>query len=184
MTLLLLFWEFFKTGLFAVGGGMATIPFLTQMAQAHPDWFTLNMLADMIAVSESTPGPIGVNMATYVGYTVSGIPGALVATSALVLPSYLIIVIIARAYERYRSNRLVDAGFRALRPAVTGLIAAAGYAVMQIALFGGQGANPSALSLFALLFVLMQTKKLSKIHPIAYIAVSALAGIALGMGTP
>ena len=80
MTLLLLFFEFFKTGLFAVGGGMATLPFLYDMLGRHPDWFTASQLADMIAVSESTPGPIGVNMATYVGFETSGIPGALVAT--------------------------------------------------------------------------------------------------------
>ena len=93
MIYLLLFWEFFKTGLFAVGGGLATLPFLTQMSVSHPDWFTTQMLADMIAVSESTPGPIGVNMATYVGYTVAGIPGAIVATCSLVLPSLIIITI-------------------------------------------------------------------------------------------
>ena len=85
MTYLLLFYEFFKTGLFAVGGGMATLPFLYDMSARHPDWFTASQIADMVAVSESTPGPIGVNMATYVGVQVGSIPGAIVATIGLVL---------------------------------------------------------------------------------------------------
>ena len=98
-TLLLLCWEFFKTGLFAVGGGLATLPFLTQI-QARYGWFSADMLANMIAISESTPGPIGINMATYVGYTtcaaLGGVPlgilGALLATFFLVLPSVIVIL--------------------------------------------------------------------------------------------
>ena len=93
MLYLQLFWEFFKTGLFAIGGGMATLPFLYDMAD-KTGWFTRAQLADMIAVSESTPGPIGVNMATYTGFTTAGIPGSLVATLGLVLPSIVIIIII------------------------------------------------------------------------------------------
>ena len=104
MTYLLLFYEFFKTGLFAVGGGLATLPFLYDMAARHPEWFTTSQLADMVAVSESTPGPLGVNMATYVGFITGGIPGALVATIGLVAPSIIIILIVAAFLKRFRDE--------------------------------------------------------------------------------
>ena len=94
MLYLRLFWEFFKTGLFAVGGGLATLPFLQDMS-GRTGWFTHAQLADMLAVSESTPGPIGVNMATYVGFTTGGVGGALVATLGLVTPSVIVILIVA-----------------------------------------------------------------------------------------
>ena len=94
MIYLRLFLEFFKAGLFAVGGGLATLPFLSNMATST-GWFTHSQLADMVAVSESTPGPLGVNMATYVGYTVKGVPGAVIATLGLITPSVIIILIIA-----------------------------------------------------------------------------------------
>ena len=96
MIYLQLFWEFFKTGLFAVGGGLATLPFLQQIAARYP-WFTPDDLLNMIAVSESTPGPIGVNTATYAGFHAAGLPGALTATFALVLPSVVIIMLVSRA---------------------------------------------------------------------------------------
>ena len=105
MIYLLLFWEFFKTGLLAVGGGLATLPFLSNMADTT-GWFTHSQLADMVAVSESTPGPMGVNMATYVGYTTAGIPGALIATLGLITPSIIVILIIAGFLKSFRDNRL------------------------------------------------------------------------------
>ena len=112
MLFLQLFWEFFKTGLFAIGGGMATVPFLQEIS-ARTGWFTASDLADMIAVSESTPGPIGINMATYVGYTTvhnhygpfAGILGGVIATIGLVTPSVIIILIIAKFLEKFRDNR-------------------------------------------------------------------------------
>ena len=118
-----LFIEFFKTGLFAVGGGLATLPFLQDMA-VRTGWFTTAQLADMVAVSESTPGPIGVNMATYVGFTVAGVPGALVATLGLIAPSIIIILIIAAFLQAFRNNRFVNAAFYGLRPASTAMVAA------------------------------------------------------------
>ena len=133
MIYLQLFFEFFKTGLFAVGGGMATLPFLYDMAE-KTNWFTSGQLADMIAVSESTPGPIGVNMATYVGFTTAGFWGGLIATLALVTPSVIIIVIISYFLKAFRENKYVDAAFYGLRPASTGLIAAAGMTVVTITL--------------------------------------------------
>ena len=133
MIYLRLFWEFFKTGLFAVGGGLATLPFIYDMSD-RMGWFTYQQIADMIAVSESTPGPIGVNTATYVGYITGGLPGAIVATLGLVTPAIIIILIIASCLKKFRENRFVDHAFYGLRPASAGLIAAAGFSVVMLAL--------------------------------------------------
>ncbi len=182
-TLGILFYEFFKTGLFAVGGGLATIPFLSDMAKRRL-WFTTEQLADMIAVGESTPGPIGVNCATYAGYNAAGVPGALVATFALVLPSFIIICIISRALQKYSDNALVQNSFSGLRPAVTGLIAAAGWSVIETALFKGSllgGIEIKALLLFAALLLLSNLPKLKGWHPLVFIGISAVSGILFKM---
>ena len=187
MIYLRLFWEFFKTGLFAVGGGLATLPFLDRMVDTT-GWFTHSQLADMIAVSESTPGPIGVNMATYVGYNTAGIPGAVVATLGLAAPSVIIILLIARALKAFRDNKYVDAAFYGLRPCSIGLIAAAGLLVVKIALFHfdayklsgalGDLFNWKAIVLAVLLVVLTRfVKPLKKLHPIVFILGSALVGV-------
>ena len=110
MLYLRLFYEFFKTGLFAVGGGMATLPFLYDMADST-GWFTHGQLADMVAVSESTPGPIGVNMATYVGFTAGGIPGAVIATIGEVTPSIIVILIVAAMLTKFRNSKYVENAF-------------------------------------------------------------------------
>ena len=187
MTLLRLFWEFFKTGLFAVGGGMATLPFLYSMAEAT-GWFSAAQLADMIAVSESTPGPIGVNMATYVGFTVAGIPGAIIATLGLIAPEIIIILIIARVLQKFRQNKLVDAAFYGLRPCSVGLIAAAGLLVVKVAMLHtdlyfqtgrlAELVDWKAVALAAVLIVLTRwVKKTKKLHPIFFILGSALVGV-------
>ena len=182
MTLLTLFIEFFKTGLFAVGGGLATIPFLTAMTEKY-DWFTPQQLADMIAVAESTPGPIGVNTATFAGFRAAGIPGAVIATFGLVLPSFLIILAIAGALQKYKSNPLVQNAFSGLRPASTGLIAAAGWSVLKTALIGSDimGISLPAVLLFAVIMILSNTKKLKSLHPAAFIGLAAVVGIVVGM---
>jgi len=179
MRLLMLCAEFFLTGLFAVGGGLATLPFLTQMSVRHPDWFSQEMLVNMVAVSESTPGPIGVNMATYVGYTVSGLPGAVLATLFLVLPSLIIILIIARVLERYRKSPLVNTTFGALRPAVSGLIAAAAFSILKIVLISAKGFSWINLVMLAVFFALTQIKQTKKLHPIVFILIGAVLGIVL-----
>ena len=187
MIILQLFWEFFKTGLFAVGGGMATLPFLSDIGN-RTGWFTQAKLADMIAVSESTPGPIGVNMATYVGFETAGIPGAVVATLGLICPSVIIILLIARVLEKFRSNRTVDAAFYGLRPCSIALIAAAGLMVAKLtflnadALTAGAGLsgllNGKAVLLGIILLVLTRwVKPLKKLHPVVFIAASAVVGI-------
>lgn len=181
MTYLRLFYEFFKTGLFAVGGGLATIPFLSEMTDKY-DWFTKAQLADMIAVAESTPGPIGVNTATFAGYNAAGIPGAIIATLSLVLPSYIIILAISKALQKFRDNKLVNDAFFGLRPAATGLIAAACCSVMMIALSGDTlfgRLDLRRLAFFALLLAATNIKKLKGLHPIVFIAAAAVAGIAL-----
>ena len=195
MLYLRLFWEFFKTGLFAVGGGMATIPFLYNMADAT-GWFTRNDVANMIAVGESTPGPIGVNMATYVGYVTGsgegGLPfailGAVVATLGLITPSVIVILIIASFLKAFRNNRYVDSAFYGLRPASTGLIAAAGLSVVAAnlldleAAFGLDFFNIKGIILAVVLWVLTnKVKQTKRLHPILFILASAAVGVALGM---
>ena len=198
MIYLQLFYEFFKTGLFAVGGGMATIPFLYNMTGAT-GWFTRTDVDNMIAVGESTPGPIGVNMATYVGYitggTQGGLPfsvlGAVVATLGLITPSVIVILVIASFLKAFRDNRYVQNAFYGLRPASAGLIAAAGLSVaisnlffpdvlaqsLQLAAVNWKGwilaAVPWALT--------NKVKKTKGLHPILFILASAAVGIALGM---
>ncbi len=187
MIYLNLFYEFFKTGLFAVGGGLATLPFLYDMAD-RTGWFSSSQLADMLAVSESTPGPIGVNMATYVGFTIRGIPGALVATLGLVTPSVIVILIVAAFLKSFRDNRFVNAGFYGLRPASTAMVASAGISVVALALlqedqFRATGAladlfNWKGVALAAVLLVLTRWVKPTKgLHPILFILASAVVGV-------
>ena len=192
MIYLQLFWEYFKTGLFAVGGGMATIPFLYDMAD-KTGWFTHQDLANMIAVGESTPGPIGVNMATYVGYVTgmdqggigSAILGAVTASIGLVLPSLIVILIVAAMLKRFKNSPLVQKVFYGLRPASTGLIAAAGISVAVSNLFGSTSfsINWKGWILAVILWLLTnKVKQTKKLHPIVFIGVSALIGILFSMG--
>ena len=195
MLYLRLFLEFFKTGLFAVGGGMATIPFLYDMAAAT-GWFTEQDLANMIAVSESTPGPIGVNMATYVGFVtggaqgniLGGILGAVIATLGLVTPSVIVVLIIAAFLKSFRDNRYVNSAFYGLRPASTGLITSAGIGVAVSNLFFADAGvslaavNFKGVALFALLWVLTnRVKKIKNLHPSVFILGSAVVGILFQM---
>ena len=185
-----LFFEFFKAGLFAIGGGMATLPFLYDMSD-KTGWFTYGQLSDMIAVSESTPGPIGVNMATYVGFTTAGVLGSIVSTVGLVTPSVIIIIIISYFLKSFRENKYVDAAFYGLRPASTGLIAAAGMTVVTITLlkldlFKSSGKivdlfNWKALILAVIIYVLSNyVKKTKNLHPVFFIVGSAIIGIIFG----
>ncbi len=192
MIYLRLFYEFFKTGLFAVGGGMATLPFLSAMAD-KTGWFTQGMLADMIAVSESTPGPIGVNMATYVGFTTAGIPGAVAATLGLITPSIIIILIIAKFLKSFRDNKYVDAAFYGLRPCSVALIAAAGMSVVKLTLLNEAGFQLTGngldyfrwecILLAAVLLVCTRwVPKVKDLHPIWFILGSAVVGAVFRFG--
>ncbi len=203
MIYLQLFFEFAKAGLFAIGGGLATLPFLQDIS-LRTAWYTSDQLADMIAVSECTPGPIGVNMSTYTGYTVAGIPGAIIATLGLIFPSIIVIIIVARILKAFQDNRYVKAAFYGLRPASTGLIAAACLGVCQLALFneGALKSLKSAISgirypaviLAVVLWLLMNLgtfkklkgnkvlAKISKLHPVVFLAASAVIGIIFKFG--
>lgn len=187
MILLQLFWEFLKIGLFSVGGGMATLPFLYDLSDKM-GWYTYAQLADMVAVSESTPGPVGINMATYVGYTVGGFGGAVLATLGVLVPGTVIVLIIAGMLAKFRGNRYVEAAFYGLRPASTGLIAAAGVSVIGVALLNTalyeetgrllDLVSVKAVILAVVLWVLTNVvKPTKKLHPVVIIAASAVVGI-------
>ena len=192
MILLRLYWEFFKVGLFSVGGGLATLPFLYDLG-AKTGWYTSTQVADMLAVSESTPGPIGVNMATYVGFTCGGVPGSIVATLGLITPSIIIIILVAMALHAFQKNRFVQAAFYALRPASTALITAAGWSVLVLVLVNAEAfrSGGSILSLFQwrnlLLFTLIwiltnHVPATKKMHPVVFIAIAAVCGVIFRLG--
>lgn len=188
MTYLLLFYEFFKIGLFSVGGGLATLPFLLRVMEKYPDWFTGITLADIVGIAESTPGPVGVNAATFAGYSAGGALGGVVATLALITPSILVVLLIARVLETYRDSKLVNDAFSGLRPAVAGLIAAAGYTVLKLVVLRGSVAvdgfaavNWPSTALFAVILLLTQLPKIKKLHPILFILLGAAAGLLFGL---
>ena len=183
MIYLTLFIEFFKIGLFAIGGGLATLPFLQDFA-ARTGLITSADIANMIAISESTPGPIGINSATYFGYQIGGVPGGIIAVVGLVTPSIIIIILVSQFLKKFKENRYVQGAFYGLRPASTGLIAAVCFSVMQIALFSQDLFAQTGVftDLFQwkhillaviLFFVIKKTNK----HPIIYLAASAVIGI-------
>lgn len=186
MVYLQMFWEFFKTGLFSIGGGLATLPFLYKIADKYT-WFDAAVLPDMIAISESTPGPLGVNMATYAGFQVGGVPGAMLATFALILPSIIIIILIAKFLSHFNQNPLVQSAFYGLRPASAGLIAVATVEVFKVSVIAWQQFtatwdplqffNYKGLILFAVLFGASMIKPLKKLHPVVYILAAAVAGV-------
>ena len=185
-TILLLIFEFMKTGLLAVGGGMAAIRFLQDMI-AQYGWITAEELANIIAVAESTPGPIGINAATYMGYSVLsnygicwGILGGIITTLSLITPQIAVIVLVARGLEKYRSSKLVNDAFSALRPAAAALVASAGWSVVQSTL--EISAQPLSINLisfviYALLLMAMALPKLKKLHPALFLLIGGIIGI-------
>ena len=190
----ILIYEFFKIGLFAAGGGLATLPFLSALADKYP-WLTSDMISHMVALSESTPGPLGINMATYAGYMagyntfgspVLGVTTAFTATASLVAPSFIVIMIVAKMLDKYKNSTLVNDAFSGLRPAVAGLIAAAAWSVIGTTLFNFSAASFGAafrlpeIILFIVMFILTNVKPIKKLHPLVFIAFAAAAGIAIG----
>ena len=188
MIYLRLFIEFAKIGLFTVGGGMACVPFLLALSE-KTGWFTQSQLLDMIAISESTPGPLGINMATYVGYTTCGILGSFIATMGIVLPTVLLVLCIAKFLQSFKDNKYVQGAMYGLRPASTGLIAAAGVSVAVLSLVNidaikagawAQALDPKAIVMAAVLLVLTNyVKQTKKLHPVVFIAASAAVGVLL-----
>ena len=176
-----LFWEFFKIGLFAVGGGPATLPYLVELSE-KTGWFSMEELTNMIAVSESTPGPLGINMATYVGIETLGPFGGIISTLGLVLPSIIIICIIAAFFAKFSENRHVKAAFGAIRPAVTAIITIAILGICKVTLFTvsetGTITPYTNLIIFSVItLVLLQIKPLKKIHPVLFFVFGAIIGI-------
>ena len=182
MIYLQLFWEFFKVGLFTVGCGMAAVPLLLSMADST-GWFTQDFVVQMIAISESTPGPIGINMATYAGYTVGGIPGGIIASIATAIPGVVIVVLVSRVLQKFSESTLVKDAFYGLRPAVTALIAYAAFTIINKTMiyFTKFGTVPflesfswqKVLFFGVMLFGIMKFKK----HPVIYIVIAAVVGI-------
>ena len=191
--LLLLFYEFFFTGLFAVGGGLATIPFLQSISRRRPGWYSGEQLASMIAGAQCAPGPFGTNVSTFIGYTVGGLAGAAVSMTALMIPTIVVDMIASALMERFQRSARMEALMQLLRPASAGLICAAAFLLLQISLASGSawdwGAPLSWLrwfdwrcvALYAALLPFAFWKKLKKVHPLAYIAAGALVGMAAGL---
>lgn len=180
---LLVFWEFFKIGLFSVGGGPATLPYLMELSSKY-NWFTMEELTNMIAISESTPGPLGVNMATYVGVQTLGVFGGVVATLGLVTPSIIIICIIAAFFNKLNNNQIVKSAFSAIRPAVCSIIAVSVLGICKVSLFTlfdykSFSFEPLwyTIILSGITLIMLQIKQLKKIHPFFYFVFGAIIGI-------
>lgn len=183
MIYLELFWTFFQIGLFTFGGGYAMIPLIQARVVEH-GWMTQEALVNFIAVSESTPGPFAVNISTYVGAIAGGFGGACCATLGVVLPSFLVILAVAKFFAAFQRNRLVKGALNGLRPAVIGLIGSAALSVGQT-VFLPSGAIGDLLSYGAgwslLVFALALLAVWKKLHPILIIAGCAVLGIAGGL---
>lgn len=178
MIYLLLFIEFFKIGLFSIGGGLATLPFLYELAEKY-DWITTADISTMIAISESTPGPMGVNMATYVGYNTTGVLGGVIATFGLVTPSIIIITLVASVLQKFKDSKMVQGMFKWIRPASTALIAAAFITIAKNTLFPTWALELDYLIKTAIAVTLFMLIMKFKKHPILYIIAAAIIGIAL-----
>ena len=187
MTFLKLFYEFFKIGLFAVGGGPATIPFLQDLARSDYGWFNEDQLGVMVAVAESTPGPIGVNMATYAGYnagfgefgTLGGILGGMVATLGLVTPSIIVIILVAGFLKAFKENEYVKGAFSGIRPVVTALVLFAVFGIIKPIFYVDGALVLPVIAISVVVFGLMFIKKLKKLHPAFWLILGAVAGILL-----
>ena len=189
MILLRLFAEFFLVGLMAFGGGMATVPFLQELS-TRTGWYSAAELADMIAISEATPGPIGVNLATYTGFKTAGLPGVVAATFGIVAPSVIIILIITKVLQRFRENKDVDSAFYGLRPASCALICTSVVMLLRNVLLDpvveAGVAVQGKLAVFnwlldwralILLAVLIPPVLKTKLHPLIFLVIAAVVGI-------
>ena len=181
MILLQLFWTFFKIGAFTFGGGYAMLPLIQAEVAAH-GWMDAEELINFVAVSESTPGPFAVNISTFVGLRLVGIPGAICATLGVALPSFVIILIVAKCFQRFKNSALVQGCMSGLRPAVVGLIATALLSVGQTVFFPDGIAFGAAFFVSLGVFLLSAVLAFKKLHPIWIIVISAAIGVAAGYG--
>lgn len=178
MIYLSLYYEFFKTGLFAIGGGLATIPFLYDIAEKCK-WFTKDFIGTIVAIAESTPGPIGINAATYAGYTTAGLLGGIIATLGIVTPSIVIIILISKILDKFKDNKYVQTAFYGIRPAVMGMIGAVAVEMIQLALFtkNGNGIFGSlGIKELVLFIALFAASRKIKVHPILWIIIAGAIG--------
>jgi len=178
MILLQLFLTFFEIGAFTFGGGYAMLPMIRQEVLTK-GWMTKEQIVDFIAVSESTPGPFAVNVSTYIGARCAGFPGAVAATLGVVLPSFIVILLVAKVFDKFRKNRLVEGCMSGLRPAVVGLI---GSAIISIALSLFTGVDSTKILITAAILAgsILLLEKV-RLHPILIIVIGAIAGIACGL---
>jgi len=178
---LYLFAVFFRTGLFAIGGGLATLPFIFELAD-NSVWLTRESIGNMLAIAQSAPGAIGVNLAACIGFKYSGISGGLMAALGLVTPSIIVIIIAARMLEAFRENRIIKILFTSFRPAAAGLLSSAGLSAIVLSLWNAAAPRWyeflrwKEFLLFALIFFLVV--KFKK-HPVLYIAAAGAAGVIL-----
>ena len=183
MIYLLLFYEFFKVGLFSVGGGYATLPFLYHISEIY-NLYNAKELVDMLAVSSITPGPVGINVATFAGFKTANVIGSILATSALILPSFLIVILIAKLLNKFKENFYVQAILYSIKPAGCALIAGVGYRLFNEYILRNTNSfdinnltafiDIKALVLLIVLFIMsLKVKK----DPLVYLAVAGICGI-------
>lgn len=177
--LIAIFLEFFKIGLFSIGGGLATIPFINDLVSTHPSWITHQDVANMIAISQSTPGPFGINMATFTGFKVFGLLGSITAVIALILPSIIIVIIVAKFLTRFNEKWYVKAGFASLRPTVLALIIYALSNIFVMSLFNKTHLKITEAIIFITIFFL--SKKFNKVHLVLWIVLGAFLSIILDL---
>lgn len=166
-----LFLQFFHIGLFSFGGGYATLPFLYNIADTF-HWYTSKQLTDMLAIASITPGPVGINVATFAGFTTSGILGALIATTAIILPSFIIVTIVSKMLDKFRTNKYVQSAIQGLKASGCALLTAVGIKLLftsNLHLLG---------TILLLLFVISSFIK--KFDPLLYLGISALIGFGFG----
>jgi chromate transporter len=190
VSLLFLYAEFFKIGIFAVGGGLATLPFLFQMADnrfmfiQQTGWLDREMIGNFLAIAQCSPGAVGVNMAAQTGFQYGGVPGGILAALGLISPAIIIISVVSRALKSFKENKVIVSIFSGLRPAAAGILCAAGFSVWKLALYNSEGILWHEIIrwreciICAMLFLLICRFKW---HPVIYIALGAIAGITLGL---
>lgn len=188
MIYLTLYLEFFKIGLFNFGGGLAAVPFLQDLSEKYM-WYSAQQLVDFIAISESTPGPIAINIATFAGFEAAGILGSVMATIGIISPALVLISLVAKFLAKFKTNKYVKWVFYGLRPCVLALIAFALVGLVRVTLLNagacwlniGAAVNIKSIGIFALVLLLSNVKKLKDLHPVIFLALGAALGILVNM---
>lgn len=183
MIYLQLFFSFLQVGLFSIGGGYAAMPLIKSEVVSGHGWLSMSEFTDLITIAEMTPGPIAVNSATFVGIRIAGIPGAVIATMGCILPSLLIVSLLAFIYYRYKKVSVLQSILGSLRPAVVALIAAAGLSILQLVVFNDGIVNISNLdwigiTIFIVAFITLRKKKW---NPIFIMILCGITGLVLNL---